>query len=134
MLASSSCQTGLGDVAFDDAAGQPSTYCSSQTPWPTLIPASALTAFNGQVVTGNWNLIIGDKGSPKTGTLVSWCVTITTGEVCPDGLVTGSEGCDDNNVISDDGCSNCQVDFGYDCANQPSVCVSICGDGERASG
>ena len=43
---------------------------------------------------------------------------------CGDGLVTGSEECDDGGTTTGDGCSaSCEVESGYGCSGQPSVCV-----------
>ena len=56
---------------------------------------------------------------------------------CGDGrIIYGVEQCDDNNKNSGDGCSgSCQVEAGYACNGQPSICQSIitgpvCGDGK----
>jgi len=41
----------------------------------------------------------------------------------------GQEGCDDGNTSSGDGCSQaCGVETGYSCTEEPSVCVTVCGD------
>ncbi|MCP3102316.1 DUF4215 domain-containing protein [Myxococcus sp. K15C18031901] len=49
-----------------------------------------------------------------------------TGPLCGDGRVTGSEQCDDGNRTSGDGCSStCQVETGFTCQGQPSVCTDI---------
>jgi cysteine-rich repeat protein len=54
------------------------------------------------------------------------------GTVCGDGIVQGSETCDDANAVNGDGCSNtCNVEPGFNCVGQPSVCVGVCGDGIR---
>jgi cysteine-rich repeat protein len=43
--------------------------------------------------------------------------------VCGNGLVEGLEGCDDNNTSPDDGCNAaCQVELGWTCTGEPSVC------------
>jgi cysteine-rich repeat protein len=44
---------------------------------------------------------------------------------CGNGIVeTPYEGCDDNNYVSGDGCSAlCQIESGYNCVGQPSVCT-----------
>ncbi|NTX05785.1 DUF4215 domain-containing protein, partial [Myxococcus sp. CA040A] len=45
---------------------------------------------------------------------------------CGDGVLGGVEACDDGNQLSGDGCSSvCQVETGYTCAGQPSVCTDI---------
>lgn len=51
-------------------------------------------------------------------------VTITeTAEVCGDGIILSSEVCDDGNLLSGDGCSDvCDIEPGYVCQGEPSVC------------
>ncbi|AKF82896.1 EGF domain-containing protein [Myxococcus fulvus 124B02] len=45
---------------------------------------------------------------------------------CGDGLIGGSEDCDDGNQLSGDGCDSvCEVESGYTCSGEPSVCVDI---------
>ncbi len=49
---------------------------------------------------------------------------------CGDGHVTGTEECDDGNNGDGDGCSaTCQVEPGWICEGDPSVCQSSCGNG-----
>lgn len=53
--------------------------------------------------------------------------------VCGDGIKSGTEACDDGNLTNGDGCSStCQVEPGFACAGNPSVCAPICGDGIRS--
>lgn len=50
--------------------------------------------------------------------------------VCGDSEIDPAEGCDDGNNGAGDGCSaTCQIETGWTCAGQPSVCAPICGDG-----
>jgi cysteine-rich repeat protein len=50
---------------------------------------------------------------------------------CGNGVVTSSEACDDRNAADGDGCSVlCQIEDGWACAGQPSICSPICGDGK----
>ena len=43
--------------------------------------------------------------------------------MCGNGIITGSEKCDDNNTNNGDGCSSmCQIENGYTCKGEPSVC------------
>ena len=66
----------------------------------------------------------GDVGS-DTGTL-------DTGPpaVCGDSRVTAPEMCDDGNETEGDGCdASCNVETGYSCVGEPSVCAMSCGDG-----
>lgn len=56
--------------------------------------------------------------------------------ICGDGKwVPLTEGCDDGNNNSGDGCSStCHIETGFYCTgNDPSSCVSHCGDGIVAS-
>jgi len=46
--------------------------------------------------------------------------------VCGDGIIECGEGCDDHNTNSNDGCSStCQIENGWSCTGQPSVCKTI---------
>ncbi|WP_255203996.1 LamG-like jellyroll fold domain-containing protein [Myxococcus sp. AM011] len=46
--------------------------------------------------------------------------------VCGDGVLGGFEICDDGNQLSGDGCNSvCQVEPGYTCTGQPSICTDI---------
>ncbi len=54
--------------------------------------------------------------------------------VCGDGVIAPSEDCDDGDPASGDGCSaSCAPETGYDCAGEPSSCLSTCSDGIVAS-
>lgn len=56
---------------------------------------------------------------------------------CGDGrIIYGIEECDDSNLVSMDGCStSCEVEEGWTCLNQPSVCTgSNCGNGNLDAG
>lgn len=49
---------------------------------------------------------------------------------CGDGLIADIEMCDDENENNDDGCNSfCNIEQGWDCSGEPSVCTEICGDG-----
>lgn len=51
-------------------------------------------------------------------------------DVCGDGTLGNSEACDDGNTATGDGCDDgCQVETGWNCAGDPSVCAPECGDG-----
>jgi cysteine-rich repeat protein len=51
-----------------------------------------------------------------------------------DSFVNYFERCDDGNVLSGDGCSGrCAIEHAFACWGEPSVCLSTCGDGLRAS-
>ncbi|MCY1043199.1 FG-GAP-like repeat-containing protein [Corallococcus sp. bb12-1] len=45
---------------------------------------------------------------------------------CGDGVIGGAETCDDGNQLSGDGCNSvCQVEPGYTCTGEPTVCTDI---------
>jgi cysteine-rich repeat protein len=63
------------------------------------------------------------------GDVATVTVTVTAGPVCGDGTITAPEQCDDSDMDPGDGCgTTCQVEVGWTCALQPSVCAPICGD------
>ncbi|HDP73556.1 MAG TPA: DUF4215 domain-containing protein, partial [Candidatus Woesearchaeota archaeon] len=48
--------------------------------------------------------------------------------VCGDGFIIGDEECDDGNTLYGDGCSStCEVEAGWECEDEPSVCELIQG-------
>jgi cysteine-rich repeat protein len=56
---------------------------------------------------------------------------------CGDGILQAGETCDDGNTVNGDGCSAaCQVEAGYQCSGQPSVClpIAVCGNGIKDIG
>jgi cysteine-rich repeat protein len=60
---------------------------------------------------------------------------VTTAIVCGDGAIDGLEGCDDTNVVAGDGCSaTCEVEVGFVCEGEPSVCTAIPVIGTFAAG
>lgn len=48
---------------------------------------------------------------------------------CGNGRTDSDETCDDVNGDAGDGCMGCQLETGWTCAGEPSVCATICGDG-----
>ncbi len=49
---------------------------------------------------------------------------------CGNGIVDSGEDCDDGNSQGEDGCSRrCQLEPGWSCVGDPSVCSENCGDG-----
>ena len=71
-------------------------------------------------------------GSCKTCSSASKCLTCATAGYAPnqegkctpkcgDGLIIGAETCDTGNSYSS-GCINCQIQQGYTCTGQPSIC------------
>ena len=49
---------------------------------------------------------------------------------CGNGTIEGTDVCDDNDTTTGDGCNDtCQIETGYSCDGEPSICVPVCGDG-----
>ena len=71
-----------------------------------------------------------DASSSASSTASSVASTSSGGDLCGDGLVTGTEACDDGNPDMGDGCAdNCTIEGGWTCApGDPSVCTPTCGD------
>jgi cysteine-rich repeat protein len=56
----------------------------------------------------------------------NWYFDVT----CGDDVTGGSETCDDGGTSGGDGCDAvCQLEPGYQCSGEPSVCGTTCGDG-----
>jgi cysteine-rich repeat protein len=50
----------------------------------------------------------------------------TTSSVCGNGVISGPEACDDGDIDSGDGCAaSCQIESGWICSGQPSVCTPL---------
>jgi cysteine-rich repeat protein len=55
------------------------------------------------------------------------------GAECGNNDVETGEECDDDNTMAGDGCSaTCEVEDGWECTMDPSVCETTCGDGIEA--
>ena len=51
-------------------------------------------------------------------------------QVCGNADIETGEACDDGNTDNVDGCSStCAVEPGWECEQEPSVCVEVCGNG-----
>ncbi len=84
----------------------------------------------------------GDCGSPSdvcgmaiaiADAQVTVTAAVAASAVCGNGIIELGEGCDDGNVLSGDGCAfNCQIESGYACSGQPSVCTPAGGGGGGA--
>jgi cysteine-rich repeat protein len=50
------------------------------------------------------------------------------GEICGNSLISVTEACDDGGTVPGDGCNaGCQIEPGWECVGEPSVCT-YCGD------
>ncbi len=58
-----------------------------------------------------------------------------TAIVCGNGTVDAGEMCDDQDNFDGDGCSAlCEIEYGFGCLGEPSVCETTCGDSVIAGG
>jgi len=64
-------------------------------------------------------------GSPaRTAASDGHFVTITMTQACGNGRIESGEVCDDRNGTANDGCSSlCEIETGYTCTGEPSVCI-----------
>ncbi|MEK6844600.1 MAG: Ig-like domain-containing protein [Nanoarchaeota archaeon] len=52
--------------------------------------------------------------------------SVSAGGTCGNGILEGGETCDDGDAIGGDGCSStCQIENGWSCSGQPSVCTQV---------
>jgi len=69
----------------------------------------ALAQFQGDLVTGDWEISIDDNVATDSGTLLFWELQFAEGAFtcafCGDGTLGGTEQCDDGNRVDGDGCS-----------------------------
>ena len=76
------CSDNDMDVVFSDAASvNPETTCNATTPWLTgpVLPASPLSAFDGESTVGTWTLTVSDNAGGDTGQIVNWSLIPTPG-------------------------------------------------------
>ena len=128
-------QTGFANVTFG-----PETF----TGWCTdtnagQIAGLACPAYDGpspfpyNSSTGRYNAI----GATDLNSIIYAYSTFGEGQlfeefegVCGNGAIEDAEECDDSNTTPSDGCDeSCQIETGWSCSEEPSVCSEICGDG-----
>ena len=139
-----------GGEACDDGNGVPGdgcTGCTVDPSWschegdPCSASACAPGCADGDVTFAETDL---DCGGPDcepceaglacavdSDCLSGFCLAaVCMPTSCGDGTLHALEGCDDGNDADLDGCTaGCQVEPGYACVGQPSVCSATCGDG-----
>jgi cysteine-rich repeat protein len=55
--------------------------------------------------------------------------------ICGNGVIESGESCDDYDTESEDGCSStCQIEMGWGCVGQPSICYLLCGNNQTDEG
>ena len=70
------------DVVFSDAGSiDPENTCNGTTPWltGTVLPVSALSAFDGESTLGVWTLTVSDGAAGDTGGITDWGLITTPG-------------------------------------------------------
>jgi cysteine-rich repeat protein len=81
---------------------------------------------------GETCLTRGFDGGSLSCSSCSFDTSSCTLETCGDGVIDTGEECDDSNTTAGDGCgSDCQIEQGFECTGEPSVCTAlpVCGDG-----
>ena len=95
----------------------------------TVLSGNSLASFFATSISG------GPVAVTITATLSSETATATVNvlsALCGNGTIDFGEICDDNNTSAGDGCSVvCQVENGWSCSGEPSVCAPVCGDGQK---
>lgn len=135
--------TRMNGQLLSDAPGSVPPFASSmelhssgQPAGVVAVGASVLVTFEAEVLPGAGASIIvrGEADQDGAGgadpVVLQTTVSVDSDVVCGDGVISGLETCDDGNTTAGDGCdANCQVEPGWECTDEPSVCVPICGDG-----
>jgi cysteine-rich repeat protein len=114
--------TGLASLA--GLAGLTSPLVACNYNWPEALPAADASPPNDGEIDGEIDADSDarpdEDSSPGT---------------CGDGVIEGDEPCDDGNTASGDGCGpGCEIEPGWYCAQEPSVCTTQCGDGTAVAG
>jgi len=81
----------------------------------------------GIVTTGGAGGVGGGTGgtTSTSGTAGEGGVGGGVDPVCGNGDIEGQEACDDQNILAFDGCYECQIEAGFTCDGEPSVCQPI---------
>lgn len=90
MQTQATCNGDHVDAVFaDEATRGPGTRCdilSTPSVAGYVRPDFALTAFDGELAAGTWQLGVSDNSCNDSGTLVAWCLQVTTHTGGPDGF------------------------------------------------
>lgn len=131
------------DIFTEVTFNHSSSSLAPPTPQPVPIEMLELhlTGWNPQGVQCSGNASSAASSVPITGGLgvsvqgnagenIS-CLFTNTKSTCGNSVIESGETCDDGNTIDGDGCTaiSCQIESGYSCISQPSVCTADCGDG-----
>lgn len=93
------------EAYYDDGASMSfAGWCASRL--GPVIPVEALSAFNNEIIEGDWTLTVTDNVGGDNGTLVQWCLVPTLGDVClaPEVVVTDYTNTSITIDILPDGC------------------------------
>src|SRR5262249_22366838 len=121
----------LNDVVFSTGA------ISATDPYTRANPLDFTAGSGGAAALQGIAVAVGDvvkleftETSPDDyGWYVGLRLAITT-DYCGNGVVSADEQCDDGNAIGGDGCSaSCEIETGWTCNGNPSLCTASCGDG-----
>ena len=82
-----SCSGALLDITFDDSATADAEYSCTEAARPayprraSYRPVEPLSAFNGEAVEGDWQLIVSDVAAGDAGVLHEWCMSFSTDRI-----------------------------------------------------
>jgi fibro-slime domain-containing protein len=129
-------------VPLNGGSNAPVTLCSSDD---CLVPSPTISGSCGDGLLTP-DEACDDGGRSDADGCAAHCLAVDPGyscsppgvpchvvALCGDGLVASNEPCDDGGRSDGDGCSaRCQLERGYQCTGQPSVCSpSVCGNAMR---
>jgi cysteine-rich repeat protein len=76
-----------------------------------------------------------DSGILSCDSSCGFDTSACVGPTCGNGTIEGAETCDDGNTQGTDGCdATCQVEAGFECTGEPSICTLLCGNGQIDAG
>jgi len=91
--------------------------------------SQTIAAYIDDLVDGVSAVINGNVVDVTSSVVLESAVLNVIAPICGNGVIERTEVCDDGDTTPGDGCDgSCQIETGWTCAGQPSVC-SVCGDG-----
>jgi len=119
-------------VTFDSIMRLQTAACDASTEIPEFTGADGCSDQSFEMDTealaytklpaGTYYVLVDGYDASASGTYELQIVATQT--TCGDGVLDFLDFCDDGNSTSDDGCSDkCEVETGYTCEGQPSVCT-----------
>ncbi len=144
-IASEQCEDGNknnGDGCSSTCQVEPGWYCSSVGACFALLCGDGIIAGAEECDDGNqrsndgcsMSLIPEEQCQIESGWTCSGAGSGSCRSICGDGIISITEDCDDNNYFSGDGCSSsCFIERAWSCSGLPSICTTLCGNGQMDS-